>query len=78
MPIATLAALIELAVKMLPLVMQAIQVVEKAQAEKRALTPEEHRTVAAAVAAGAAHAAVMGIPASAAQAPAGPAFETIS
>ena len=70
------AALIELAIKLVPLIFTAIEDYRRAEAEKRPLTAKESMHVAAAKAAAAAHATVMagGIPASAADAPHGPVF----
>lgn len=78
MSAALIVALIEAGIKLMPAIMQAWQTVEKARAENRDLTPEEHKQVAAVVAAGKAHDDAMGIPASAENAPHGPDFTAIA
>lgn len=71
-------ALIELALRLIPAIMSAIQALRNAEAEKRPLTADEQKTVNAVQAAAAAHDVAMGVPASAANAPHGPQFGDIS
>lgn len=75
---ALIAALVEAGIKLAPAIVSAWQTIEKARAENRDLTPQEHVQVQAVVTAAKAHDDAMGIPASAANAPHGPNFQSIA
>ena len=75
---ALVLALVEAGVKLAPAIMSAWSTIEKARAESRELTPEEHKQVQAVVVAAKAHDDFMGIPASAQNAPHGPDFQSIA